>query len=38
MWKEISTAISDIYDTTTFADLVEQELAKRKTYTLNYAI
>ena len=38
MWEEVSDAIANIYNSTTFADLVEQELAKRKTYVPNYAI
>ena len=38
MWKKVSDAIADIYTGTTFADLVEQELAKRKNYVPNYAI
>ncbi len=38
MWKKASDAISDIYNSSNFADLVEQELAKRKTYVPNYAI
>lgn len=38
MWENVSNAIADIYNSTTFADLVEQELAKRKKYVPNYAI
>ena len=38
MWGNVSDAIADIYNSTTFADLVEQELAKRKNYVPNYAI
>lgn len=38
MWKKVTDAVSDIYNNTTFADLVEEELAKRKTYVPDYAI
>ena len=38
MWKNISDAISDTYDNTTFADLVENELVKRQSYVPNYSI
>lgn len=38
MWKNVSDAIADIYNSITFADLVEQELAKRKTYVPDYTI
>jgi len=38
MWGKISTAISDTYDNTTFAYLVERELVKRKQYIPDYAI
>lgn len=38
LWRNISDAISDIYNNTTFADLVEQELAMRKKYVPNYVI
>jgi hypothetical protein len=38
MWEKVSAAISDIYNSSNFADLVEQELAKRRTYVPNYAI
>ncbi len=38
MWKKVTGAIADIYSNTNFADLVEQELAKRKIYVPDYAI
>jgi len=38
MWGKIGAAISDIYNNTTFAGLVKQELVKRKTYIPNYTI
>ena len=38
MWKGVRAAISDTYDSTTFADLVEEELAMRRTYVPNYII
>ena len=37
-WKKVNLAISSIYNNTTFADLVEQELAYRNKYVPNYAI
>ena len=38
MWKEVSDAIAYIYNSTTFSDLVKQEMAKIKSYIPNYAI
>jgi Rrf2 family protein len=38
MWEKVTGAIADIYSNTNFADLVEQELAKRKIYVPDYAI
>jgi Rrf2 family protein len=38
MTKNISQAISNIYDNTTFADLIQRELEMRKQYVPNYAI
>ncbi len=38
MWKKVSNAISGVYDNTTFADVVDQEAARRKAYVPNYAI
>ena len=38
MWKKVSNAISSVCDNTTFADVVEQEAARRKAYVPNYAI
>lgn len=38
LWENANDAIADIYNSTTFADLVEQELARRKTYVPDYTI
>ena len=38
MWENISDAIADIYNNTTFADLVKIEQAQREKYTPNYVI
>jgi Rrf2 family protein len=38
MWKNVNDAIADIYNSITFANLVERELAKRKNYVPDYAI
>jgi len=38
MWEKVSAAISDIYNSSNFADMVEQELARRKAYVPNYTI
>ncbi|MHC4573253.1 MAG: RrF2 family transcriptional regulator [Planctomycetota bacterium] len=38
MWRRVSTLISDVYDQTTFADLVQEELDRRRPFVLNYAI
>ena len=38
LWDGVNTAIAEIYNGTSFADLVEQEVAHRKTYVPNYAI
>jgi Rrf2 family cysteine metabolism transcriptional repressor len=38
MWQEVGVAVSNIYNSTTFADLLEQELAQRKAYAPDYAI
>lgn len=38
LWKEVRAAVSRIYDTTTFEDLVRQELKVRKAYVPNYVI
>ncbi len=38
LWKQVSTAISDIYSTTTFAEMVQEELAQSQSYVANYAI
>lgn len=38
MHKKVNKAVSDIYDHTTFADLVERELEIRNGYSPDYAI
>jgi Rrf2 family cysteine metabolism transcriptional repressor len=38
MLKKVTNAVSKIYDQTTFADLVERELAVRSTQVPNYVI
>lgn len=38
MWENISDAIADIYNNTTFADLVKIEQAQREKYAPNYVI
>lgn len=38
MWEKVSAAISDIYNSSNFADMVEQELVRRKAYVPNYTI
>lgn len=38
LWQDISNAISNIYDNTTFADLIKEELSKRRRYIPNYVI
>jgi Rrf2 family protein len=38
LWKEINAAVSDTYNSISFADMVEQELAQRKAYVSNYVI
>lgn len=38
MWNRVSDAVSNIYEKTTFASLVEDELEKRIQYVPNYAI
>ena len=38
LWEEVSLAISDIYDATTFSSLVREELDHSQAYALNYAI
>jgi Rrf2 family cysteine metabolism transcriptional repressor len=38
MWQRVSALISDVYDQTTFADLVKEELDRRRTFVLSYAI
>ena len=38
MWEKASKAMSDVYDGTTFEDLVEQERERAKGYVPSYAI
>lgn len=38
MWEDVRAAVLDIYNSTTFADLVAEELSKRNKYVPNYAI
>jgi Rrf2 family cysteine metabolism transcriptional repressor len=38
MWQKVNKAVTDIYDGTTFASLVEQELAARGSFAGNYII
>ena len=38
LWQKVTKAVADIYNSTTFADLVQQELTQRKKYVPDYAI
>jgi Rrf2 family protein len=38
MWKQVNSVVADIYNNTSFWELVEQEAAQRKSYIPNYAI
>ena len=38
MWERVEGALSGVYDSTTFENLVEEERQKRKEYTLDYSI
>ncbi len=38
LWKEVNAAISSVYSTTTFAEMVEEELSQSQAYVANYAI
>ena len=38
MWDDVSSSVSNVYNSITFADLVEQEMKNRKNYVPNYAI
>ncbi len=38
LWNEVSHAISDVYDSTTFAEMVREELEHSQAYAANYAI
>jgi Rrf2 family protein len=37
-WEKADQAVAKIYDNTTFAELVKQDLNKSKDYVLNYSI
>ncbi|UCG59623.1 MAG: Rrf2 family transcriptional regulator [Phycisphaerales bacterium] len=38
LWRKVSDAVSGVWDNTTFAELVEYEMAKKSSSALNYAI
>jgi DNA-binding IscR family transcriptional regulator len=38
MWKKVERAMSDVYDHTTFADLIEQERALQRKFVPLYTI
>lgn len=38
MWQRAGTALSEVYDTTTFEDLVEQERQMKQEYVADYCI
>jgi len=38
MWKHVNSVVANIYNNTSFSELVEQEAAQRKSYIPNYAI
>ena len=38
LWDNVSTAISNVYENTTFDDMVRDELKHKSKYVLNYAI
>ncbi len=38
IWDKIRTAVTDIYDSTTFADLIEEAAKRRDDYTPGYTI
>ncbi len=38
MWEKVQTAISDVYDNTTFQDLVNQEKQRNKKKAIHYSI
>jgi Rrf2 family protein len=38
LWERVRQSLSDIYDGTTFADLLEQEQRMQRQYTLEYSI
>jgi Rrf2 family protein len=38
LWKEVSHAISDVYEATTFSEMVREELDHSKAYAANYTI
>jgi len=38
LWSRVNNAIAEVYNSTTFSSLVEEELARNKTYVPDYAI
>jgi Rrf2 family protein len=38
MWEKVKDALSDVYDSTTFEDLVKQERLRRREYVPEYSI
>ena len=38
LWNEVSHAISSVYDSTTFAEMIREELEQSQAYAANYAI
>ena len=38
LWQQAEKALADVYDTTSFQDLVDQELAARSQYTADFSI
>ena len=38
LWNEVSSAISSVYDSTTYAEMIREELEHSQAYAANYAI
>lgn len=38
LWQQAEKAVADVYDTTSFQDLVDQELAAQSQYTADFSI
>ena len=38
MWERVREAVSTVYDSTTFQDLVEEDLRRQKQYVPSYSI